>query len=96
MTNGSVLRAGVVGLGMMGRNHVRVLGDMPGVELYDHVAERWPALAERFVFMSGGDVAGRASSLAATGVPCLEKPFHPERIDELLARRDGTRSPAAK
>jgi predicted dehydrogenase len=33
MTNGSVLRAGVVGLGMMGRNHVRVLGDMPGIEL---------------------------------------------------------------
>ena len=33
MTNGRVLRAGVVGLGMMGRNHVRVLGDMPGIEL---------------------------------------------------------------
>ncbi len=27
------LRAGVVGLGTMGRNHIRVLSDMPGVEL---------------------------------------------------------------
>jgi UDP-N-acetylglucosamine 3-dehydrogenase len=27
------LRAGVVGLGTMGRNHVRVLGDLPGVQL---------------------------------------------------------------
>lgn len=33
MTANHTLRAGVVGLGMMGRNHVRVLGDMPGVEL---------------------------------------------------------------
>jgi UDP-N-acetylglucosamine 3-dehydrogenase len=29
----SLLRAGVVGLGTMGRNHVRVLGDLAGVEL---------------------------------------------------------------
>ena len=29
----SLLRIGVVGLGTMGRNHVRVLNDLPGVEL---------------------------------------------------------------
>lgn len=29
----SLLRVGVVGLGTMGRNHVRVLNDLPGVEL---------------------------------------------------------------
>jgi len=29
----SPLGAGVVGLGTKGRNHVRVLGDLPGVEL---------------------------------------------------------------
>ncbi|MEO8511129.1 MAG: Gfo/Idh/MocA family oxidoreductase [Chloroflexota bacterium] len=33
MKNGATLRAGVVGLGMMGRNHVRVFGELPGVEL---------------------------------------------------------------
>ncbi len=27
------LRAGLVGLGTMGRHHARVLGDLPGVEL---------------------------------------------------------------
>jgi UDP-N-acetylglucosamine 3-dehydrogenase len=31
--DGRALRAGVVGLGMMGRNHVRVLDELPGVEL---------------------------------------------------------------
>jgi UDP-N-acetylglucosamine 3-dehydrogenase len=31
--DGRTLRAGVVGLGMMGRNHVRVLDDLPGVRL---------------------------------------------------------------
>lgn len=29
----AVLRAGLIGLGMMGRNHARVLQDLPGVEL---------------------------------------------------------------
>ena len=28
-----VLRVGVVGLGMMGRNHARVVHELPGVEL---------------------------------------------------------------
>ena len=27
------MRVGLVGLGVMGRNHLRVLGDLPGVEV---------------------------------------------------------------
>jgi len=31
--NGKKLRAGLIGLGMMGRHHARVLGSLDGVEL---------------------------------------------------------------
>ena len=44
----AVLRAGLIGLGMMGRHHARVLGSLPGVELV--------AVAD-----PGGDVHGAAA-----------------------------------
>jgi UDP-N-acetylglucosamine 3-dehydrogenase len=42
----AVLRAGLVGLGMMGRNHARVLRSLPGVELVAAVDPRDPPQAD--------------------------------------------------
>jgi CheY-like chemotaxis protein/anti-sigma regulatory factor (Ser/Thr protein kinase) len=51
--------------------------NMDGLDLYAHVADRWPKLASRFIFITG-DAGGRASNkrLASTGVPVLLKPFN--------------------
>jgi two-component system NtrC family sensor kinase len=56
-----------------------------GIDLWANVRERWPALAERFVFATGGvDTAALEERIAATGRPCVSKPFPPARIIEEL------------
>jgi CheY-like chemotaxis protein len=48
---------------------------MGGVELYDHVARRWPGLALRTGILSGGVFSERAKEFVETsGLRCLEKP----------------------
>jgi predicted dehydrogenase len=47
------LRTAVIGVGMMGRNHARVYGEMPGVELVG-VADEHPEAAEQVVKRYGG------------------------------------------
>lgn len=51
------LRAGVVGLGTMGRNHVRVLGELPGIELVGAVDTSPSARAATRAPMVTGDLA---------------------------------------
>jgi UDP-N-acetylglucosamine 3-dehydrogenase len=57
----SRLRAGVVGLGTMGRHHVRVLSELPGV---DFVGAADPNLAARNAARSGGAYADIEQLLA--------------------------------
>jgi PAS domain S-box-containing protein len=53
-----------------------MMPDMTGMDLYEAVATRHPALARRFVFMTGGAFTARASAFVASmSVPLLEKPF---------------------
>lgn len=64
-----------------------------GVDVYAAVEQRWPLLARKFAFMTGGTFAPRARAfLESSSLPVLEKPFQSGRVEELLAtagRRGG-------
>jgi PAS domain S-box-containing protein len=56
-----------------------------GMELYAVVERRWPELAPRFVFVTGGAFTPAAREfLARTAQPTLEKPFELRRLRELV------------
>ncbi|MDB4933448.1 MAG: sensor histidine kinase/response regulator [Labilithrix sp.] len=58
-----------------------------GLDLWANVRERWPSLAKRFVFATGGvDSTALEERLAATGQPWVGKPFPPEKIIDALTR----------
>lgn len=61
---------------------------MPGLDgqgLYETMAERRPSTLSRFIFATG-DLLGADSQgfLAETGRPCLEKPFQPEQVRQVV------------
>jgi PAS domain S-box-containing protein len=59
-----------------------MMPEVSGEEVYREAARRWPQLARRFVFMTGGAFTSRGRQfLAAVPAPVLEKPFS---IQELL------------
>ncbi|WP_194924440.1 Gfo/Idh/MocA family oxidoreductase [Catenulispora pinisilvae] len=62
--NGKKLRAGLIGLGMMGRHHARVLGSMEGVEL---VAVADPG-GDAHGVANGRPVLGDVQELIAAGI----------------------------
>jgi two-component system NtrC family sensor kinase len=55
-----------------------------GIDFHQAAIERWPALRERFVFITG-DAGSRelSAALNATGCPILRKPFS---IESLVAQ----------
>jgi len=56
--------------------------EMSGMELHAMVLKRYPALAERFVFVTGGAFSGDARRFLEESVPAvIGKPF---KVDELL------------
>ena len=56
--------------------------EMSGMELHAAVVERYPALANRFVFVTGGAFSGDARRFLEDAVPAvIQKPFN---VDELL------------
>ncbi|MFO0726622.1 MAG: NADAR domain-containing protein [Myxococcota bacterium] len=60
---------------------------MTGPELYQLIEARWPALAPRVVFMSGGAFTPQTTAfLAQNGDRVLEKPFQPEDVRGVLAK----------
>jgi len=59
--------------------------DGPG--LYGEVRARHPAMLGRMAFITGDMLSGQLREfLAATGVPCLEKPFNADDVRTLVAR----------
>lgn len=74
-----------------GRHFDLVLSDlsmrgMGGVELYELLRERDPAQARRVAFVTGGVFDAReAELLAASGCPCLVKPFGPRELQAFVA-----------
>jgi PAS domain S-box-containing protein len=78
-----------------------MMPEVTGVELYAAVAERWPALAARFVFMTGGTLTQAARAfLGATKSPVLEKPFGTAALvaalEGVLAARAGAEATGAR
>jgi signal transduction histidine kinase/ActR/RegA family two-component response regulator len=64
-----------------------MMPDMTGMEVYEAVEERCPALAERFVFISGGGVTERSRKfLEAHADRVLPKPIDNRQLSELLVR----------
>jgi len=60
---------------------------MTGMDLFEWVEGRDPALAARFVFITGGAFTHRARSfLDRTGAPCVDKPFEASKLREAVQR----------
>jgi CheY-like chemotaxis protein len=63
---------------------------MNGMGLYHRLRELRPALAPRFIVVTGGALGGViAAFLDETGLPCLEKPFAPAEVRQLAAATVG-------
>lgn len=71
---------------LAGRAFDLVISDirMPGLDgpgLWRRIAAEHPRLARRMLFVTGDTLSGPAASfLAESGVPCIEKPFHPAQV----------------
>jgi CheY-like chemotaxis protein/two-component sensor histidine kinase len=58
-----------------------MMADVGGMDVYERLAERWPAMARRIVFMTGGAFSTRAQRfLGEVSNTCLDKPFTQERV----------------
>ncbi|MBX7113919.1 MAG: response regulator [Myxococcaceae bacterium] len=67
-----------------------MMPEVSGEKFYRQVAERWPELAKRFVFITGGAFSEDARAfLSSTSCPWLEKPLDGEKIERVVqsARR---------
>lgn len=63
------------------------LPDIPGVDVFEELSQRWPHLESRFVLTSGGNFGGAAEHFAEhRPEQCLPKPFMIEQLDDLLLR----------
>lgn len=62
-----------------------MMPDMDGMEVFEFIQGTRPALAERFVFVTGGAFTDRAREfLAALPNRCLHKPFRPGELNLLI------------
>ena len=64
---------------------------MNGIDFWGRVKASIPALAERFVFVSGGAFTPEATAFLDGGRPHLEKPFELDVLRGILRRRAGAR-----
>jgi CheY-like chemotaxis protein len=64
-----------------------MMPDMTGMDVYETVTESLPALAERFVFVSGGGVTERSRRFLDTHADrVLTKPIDSRQLCEVLAK----------
>jgi PAS domain S-box-containing protein len=62
-----------------------MMPEMSGIDLYESLARFSPGLAARMVFLTGGAFTPRAREfLGQTKNPCVEKPFVPRDLQELV------------
>jgi two-component system cell cycle sensor histidine kinase/response regulator CckA len=63
-----------------------MMPDKTGMELHEWLLARYPALATRVVFLSGGAFTDRASAyVTGTGNLRIEKPYDPAKLKRLVA-----------
>lgn len=71
-----------------------MMPELSGVDLYERVRSAHPAVAARFVFMTGGAFTERARAfLAEHHLKQIEKPFPLERVEELVAEARAASAP---
>jgi CheY-like chemotaxis protein len=64
-----------------------MMPEMSGIQLYETIAKRAPALARSIIFMTGGAASPSAREfLARTDRPILEKPFDKVTLLATIAR----------
>ncbi|HEY8040125.1 MAG TPA: PAS domain S-box protein [Polyangiaceae bacterium] len=62
-----------------------MMPDVSGMDVYERIAAQRPALAARFVFVTGGAFTERARAFVArVDAPVIEKPFDLTKLPELL------------
>src|SRR5579859_3969550 len=66
---------------------------MTGLDLFDAVRARHPAIAAVFVFTSGGVQPGLQHRLNATGIRCLPKPCDLQELRRLIAGEESLALP---
>jgi CheY-like chemotaxis protein len=65
-----------------------MMPEITGEEVYTEVTRRWPDLARRFVFMTGGAFTPRGRRfLESVSAPVLEKPFDASQVRALVTER---------
>jgi CheY-like chemotaxis protein len=65
-----------------------MMAQLSGMEVFDIVRRRFPALIDRFVFMTGGAFTQQAKDfLAGVSNPVVEKPFDIRALRMLVNRR---------
>ena len=57
---------------------------MNGKQLYRHMGEKHPELAERVIFTTGDVTGGTQSFLEQSGKPFLPKPFAPDELRTIV------------
>ncbi|MDR3478330.1 MAG: response regulator [Gammaproteobacteria bacterium] len=59
--------------------------DVSGIDLYRYVANQYPGLEQRIIFVTGGDYTSTATEfLRSIKNPCLEKPFTPAQLHQAV------------
>lgn len=67
-----------------------MMSGMSGLDLHACVKTDWPALADRFVFITGGVLdAHDDEALAALPNPCVYKPFRPDVLRAAVRQVSG-------
>jgi signal transduction histidine kinase len=62
--------------------------EISGAEFYSMVKERWPGLAQRFIFITGGAFSPEARRFLDDAViACIHKPFQVDELLELIESR---------
>ncbi|MEM9494245.1 MAG: response regulator, partial [Myxococcota bacterium] len=62
-----------------------MMPSMDGLTFYREVAQSWPSLAERFIFVTGGAFTSRMSDFVAKiGNRVLEKPVPSKRLKRVI------------
>jgi CheY-like chemotaxis protein len=62
--------------------------EMSGAEFYQVVKQRWPDIAQRFIFITGGAFSPEARRfLDEAVIACINKPFQLDELLELIESR---------
>jgi len=67
-----------------------MMPELNGIDVYREVHARWPAVAQRLVFMTGGAFDARVQELFSSLVQepvVLDKPFDPAQLERVIGER---------